>query len=144
MVLACVLARIRMRIEDCLGRTMGKKQHSKDQLYLTQTEWAHEWGGAKTNRHLPHKVRTQQCRAAVPLLFNSSWQRRNRLPELREHRAQVITAPRAARRHPNPYGATCAGASVRLLCHILPPHRGNDNGHQGGPYVRLAQHCAVP
>ena len=45
---------------------MGKKQHSKDQLYLTQTEWAHEWGGAKINRHLPHKVRTQQCKLQCP------------------------------------------------------------------------------
>lgn len=35
---------------------MGKKQHSKDQLYITQTEWADEWGGAKTNRHVAHKV----------------------------------------------------------------------------------------
>lgn len=27
---------------------MGKKQHSKDRLFLTKTEWATEWGGAKS------------------------------------------------------------------------------------------------
>lgn len=27
---------------------MGKKQHSKDRMYLTNTEWATEWGGAKS------------------------------------------------------------------------------------------------
>lgn len=26
---------------------MGKKQHSKDRMYITKTEWATEWGGAK-------------------------------------------------------------------------------------------------
>ncbi|KNA14287.1 hypothetical protein SOVF_108650 [Spinacia oleracea] len=26
---------------------MGKKQHSKDRMYITTTEWATEWGGAK-------------------------------------------------------------------------------------------------
>ncbi|KAL3687664.1 hypothetical protein R1sor_013973 [Riccia sorocarpa] len=26
---------------------MGKKQHSKDRLFITKTEWATEWGGAK-------------------------------------------------------------------------------------------------
>jgi len=36
---------------------MGKKQHSKDRLYITQTEWKTEWGGAKSNKHIPYKVR---------------------------------------------------------------------------------------
>ncbi|KAL3526886.1 hypothetical protein ACH5RR_011542 [Cinchona calisaya] len=27
---------------------MGKKQHSKDRLFITKTEWATEWGGAKS------------------------------------------------------------------------------------------------
>ncbi|KAL5819792.1 hypothetical protein ACOSQ4_023634 [Xanthoceras sorbifolium] len=27
---------------------MGKKQHSKDRMYITKTEWATEWGGAKS------------------------------------------------------------------------------------------------
>lgn len=27
---------------------MGKKQHSKDRMYITTTEWATEWGGAKS------------------------------------------------------------------------------------------------
>ena len=26
---------------------MGKKQHSKDQLYITTTEWGRDWGGKK-------------------------------------------------------------------------------------------------
>jgi peptidyl-prolyl cis-trans isomerase-like protein 2 len=26
---------------------MGKKQHSKDRMFITSTEWATEWGGAK-------------------------------------------------------------------------------------------------
>jgi peptidyl-prolyl cis-trans isomerase-like 2 len=26
---------------------MGKKQHSKDRMFITRTEWATEWGGAK-------------------------------------------------------------------------------------------------
>ncbi|CAN1333627.1 Peptidyl-prolyl cis-trans isomerase CYP65 [Linum perenne] len=30
---------------------MGKKQHSKDRMFITKTEWATEWGGAK-NREL--------------------------------------------------------------------------------------------
>ena len=35
---------------------MGKKQHSKDQLYITQTEWKKDWGGKKEGGHLPYKV----------------------------------------------------------------------------------------
>ncbi|KAG6666064.1 peptidyl-prolyl cis-trans isomerase CYP65 [Carya illinoinensis] len=27
---------------------MGKKQHSKDRMFITKTEWANEWGGAKS------------------------------------------------------------------------------------------------
>eukprot|EP00249_Psilotum_nudum_P018745 c26942_g1_i1 orf=344-2128(+) len=27
---------------------MGKKQHSKDRMFITRTEWATEWGGAKS------------------------------------------------------------------------------------------------
>ena len=26
---------------------MGKKQHSKDRMYITKTEWQTEWGGYK-------------------------------------------------------------------------------------------------
>lgn len=29
---------------------MGKKQHQKDKLYLTATEWATEWGGKRAGR----------------------------------------------------------------------------------------------
>ncbi|GAA0166091.1 chaperone [Lithospermum erythrorhizon] len=29
---------------------MGKKQHSKDRMYITKTEWATEWGGAKSKQ----------------------------------------------------------------------------------------------
>lgn len=31
-----------------LGVEMGKKQHSKDRMFITKTEWATEWGGAKS------------------------------------------------------------------------------------------------
>ncbi|XP_050205845.1 peptidyl-prolyl cis-trans isomerase CYP65 [Mercurialis annua] len=31
---------------------MGKKQHSKDRMYITKTEWATEWGGAKSKELL--------------------------------------------------------------------------------------------
>ncbi|CAK7339657.1 unnamed protein product [Dovyalis caffra] len=35
---------------------MGKKQHSKDRMYITKTEWATEWGGAKSKQlHTPFK-----------------------------------------------------------------------------------------
>lgn len=34
---------------------MGKKQHSKDRMYLTKTEWATEWGGAKSKQVVPFK-----------------------------------------------------------------------------------------
>ncbi|GMY11908.1 peptidyl-prolyl cis-trans isomerase CYP65 [Fagus crenata] len=30
---------------------MGKKQHSKDRMYITKTEWATEWGGAKSKEN---------------------------------------------------------------------------------------------
>jgi len=30
---------------------MGKKQHQKDKLYLTTTEWKHEWGGYKGTKN---------------------------------------------------------------------------------------------
>jgi len=40
---------------------MGRKQHSKDQLYVTQTEWKRDWGGAKTNKHIPYKVLPFDC-----------------------------------------------------------------------------------
>lgn len=35
---------------------MGKKQHSKDRMFITKTEWATEWGGAKSKQlHAPFK-----------------------------------------------------------------------------------------
>ncbi|GFP90289.1 peptidyl-prolyl cis-trans isomerase cyp65 [Phtheirospermum japonicum] len=30
---------------------MGKKQHSKDRMFITKTEWATEWGGAKSKEN---------------------------------------------------------------------------------------------
>lgn len=30
---------------------MGKKQHSKDRMFITSSEWASEWGGAKSRDH---------------------------------------------------------------------------------------------
>jgi hypothetical protein len=41
--------------------TMGKKQHSKDQLYLTPTEWQADWGGKKHALHLPWKTLPYNC-----------------------------------------------------------------------------------
>ena len=32
---------------------MGKKQHQKDKLYITATEWREEWGGRKRTRDDP-------------------------------------------------------------------------------------------
>ena len=29
---------------------MGKKQHSKDRLFITRTEWNNEWGGYKEKK----------------------------------------------------------------------------------------------
>ena len=40
---------------------MGKKQHSKDQLYVTSTEWAVEWGGKKNISHIPYKTLPFDC-----------------------------------------------------------------------------------
>ena len=40
---------------------MGKKQHSKDQLYLTATEWQADWGGKKHAVHLPWKTLPFDC-----------------------------------------------------------------------------------
>ena len=40
---------------------MGKKQHSKDQLYLTATEWQADWGGKKHAVHLPWKTLPYDC-----------------------------------------------------------------------------------
>ena len=40
---------------------MGKKQHSKDQLYLTATEWQADWGGKKHALHLPWKTLPYNC-----------------------------------------------------------------------------------
>eukprot|EP00250_Pteridium_aquilinum_P017048 c23429_g1_i1 orf=84-1328(+) len=35
---------------------MGKKQHSKDRMFITSTEWATEWGGAKNkDLRIPYK-----------------------------------------------------------------------------------------
>ncbi|KAK9129688.1 hypothetical protein Sjap_010175 [Stephania japonica] len=34
---------------------MGKKQHSKDRMFITNTEWATEWGGAKSKQVVPFK-----------------------------------------------------------------------------------------
>lgn len=31
---------------------MGKKQHSKDRMYITKTEWATEWGGYKAKQEV--------------------------------------------------------------------------------------------
>lgn len=40
---------------------MGKKQHSKDRMYLTTTEWREEWGGYKKKGSVPFKRLPFQC-----------------------------------------------------------------------------------
>jgi peptidyl-prolyl cis-trans isomerase-like 2 len=41
---------------------MGKKQHQKDRLFLTNKEWKEEWGGYKDKRHLPfHRLPYDCC-----------------------------------------------------------------------------------
>lgn len=46
---------------------MGKKQHSKDRMFITKTEWATEWGGAKSkNASVPFKRLPFYCCAYVP------------------------------------------------------------------------------
>lgn len=46
---------------------MGKKQHSKDRMYITKTEWATEWGGAKSkDNSLPFKQLPFYCCSYAP------------------------------------------------------------------------------
>mmetsp|Transcript_5593 Transcript_5593/g.12389 ORF Transcript_5593/g.12389 Transcript_5593/m.12389 type:complete len:652 (+) Transcript_5593:259-2214(+) len=40
---------------------MGKKQHSKDRMYLTTTEWKNEWGGYKEKQRAPFKRLPFHC-----------------------------------------------------------------------------------
>lgn len=58
-------------------RKMGKKQHSKDRMYLTKTEWATEWGGAKSKElRTPFKRLPFYCCAyslSSSLSFNSKF-----------------------------------------------------------------------
>ncbi|KAL6013061.1 hypothetical protein ACLOJK_003551 [Asimina triloba] len=45
---------------------MGKKQHSKDRMFITKTEWATEWGGAKSKQaSAPFKRLPFYCCALV-------------------------------------------------------------------------------
>ncbi|WJZ91847.1 hypothetical protein VitviT2T_010888 [Vitis vinifera] len=45
---------------------MGKKQHSKDRMFITKTEWATEWGGAKSkNASVPFKRLPFYCCAVT-------------------------------------------------------------------------------
>lgn len=44
---------------------MGKKQHQKDRLFLTNKEWKEEWGGYKSKKHLPfHRLPFHCCAIA--------------------------------------------------------------------------------
>lgn len=55
-------------ISSCRRRswTMGKKQHSKDRMFITKTEWATEWGGAKSKENrTPFKSLPFYCCAYV-------------------------------------------------------------------------------
>ncbi|EOA13112.1 hypothetical protein CARUB_v10026122mg [Capsella rubella] len=49
---------------------MGKKQHSKDRMFITKTEWATEWGGAKSKENrTPFKSLPFYCCALTFLPF---------------------------------------------------------------------------
>jgi peptidyl-prolyl cis-trans isomerase-like protein 2 len=49
---------------------MGKKQHSKDRMFITKTEWATEWGGAKSKENrTPFKSLPYYCCALTFLPF---------------------------------------------------------------------------
>lgn len=54
----------------CRFEEMGKKQHSKDRLFITKTEWATEWGGAKSKvTSTPFKRLPFYCCSFVRFLF---------------------------------------------------------------------------
>eukprot|EP00743_Colponemidia_sp_Colp-15_P005162 GILK01005556.1.p1 GENE.GILK01005556.1~~GILK01005556.1.p1 ORF type:complete len:586 (+),score=131.88 GILK01005556.1:57-1814(+) len=40
---------------------MGKNQHSKDKMYITSTEYKHEWGGKKEQKGIPFKKLPFHC-----------------------------------------------------------------------------------
>ncbi|XP_074579574.1 peptidyl-prolyl cis-trans isomerase CYP65 [Curcuma longa] len=49
---------------------MGKKQHSKDRMFITKTEWATEWGGAKSkDNSVPFKRLPFYCCSLTFLPF---------------------------------------------------------------------------
>lgn len=51
---------------------MGKKQHSKDRMFITKTEWATEWGGAKSKElRTPFKRLPFYCCAYLHTLYFS-------------------------------------------------------------------------
>ncbi|CAI0507674.1 unnamed protein product [Linum tenue] len=51
---------------------MGKKQHSKDRMFITRTEWATEWGGAKSKElRTPFKRLPFYCCALTFTPFES-------------------------------------------------------------------------
>ncbi|OMP01817.1 hypothetical protein COLO4_11575 [Corchorus olitorius] len=51
---------------------MGKKQHSKDRMFITKTEWATEWGGAKSKENrTPFKRLPFYCCALTFTPFES-------------------------------------------------------------------------
>ncbi|CAA6662985.1 unnamed protein product [Spirodela intermedia] len=81
---------------------MGKKQHSKDRMFITKTEWATEWGGAKSKesaapfKRLPfyccsfnhvHSVRDPVC-TADGFVFDVL----NIIPYIRKYGKHPITA----------------------------------------------------
>jgi len=94
---------------------MGKKQHSKDQLYITQTEWKHDWGGAKVNATVPYKVLPFDCCAisfrpfeGVPMCTADGivFDLLNIVPYLKKYR-----------RHPVTGGALAASDLFKLQFH---------------------------
>mmetsp|Transcript_22695 Transcript_22695/g.37513 ORF Transcript_22695/g.37513 Transcript_22695/m.37513 type:complete len:558 (+) Transcript_22695:118-1791(+) len=97
---------------------MGKKQHSKDQLYITQTEWKADWGGAKSNTLVPYKVLPFDCCAISFRPFSGSpmctadgivFDLLNIVPYLKKYR-----------RHPVTGGPLAASDLIKLQFHKNP------------------------
>lgn len=78
---------------------MGKKQHSKDRMYLTKTEWATEWGGAKSKEVAKFKRLPFYCCALTFTPFEepvctsdgSVFDIMNIIPYIRKHGKHPVT-----------------------------------------------------
>ncbi|KAH7511212.1 hypothetical protein FEM48_Zijuj08G0129500 [Ziziphus jujuba var. spinosa] len=77
---------------------MGKKQHSKDRMFITKTEWATEWGGAKSkSSSIPFKRLPFYCCALTftpfesPVCTADGSVFENIIPYIRKHGKHPVT-----------------------------------------------------